>query len=153
MLDIKIQDFLPHEYPMLMLDGVVEISAERVHTSFYINQENIFIKDNHFTEAGLIENTAQTCSMIVAYPIIDMEGYDPSENKKIMGYISAVQNLEIYALPGAGLTLHTKAELVNRAWLTDFVLCELKCETYDNESLVMTTNMKLMLKSVSHEKE
>ncbi len=153
MLDIKIQDFLPHKYPMLMLDGVVHISEDSVHTSFFINRENVFIKDNRFIEAGLIENAAQTCSMIVAYPIIEMGGHGPDESKKIMGYISAVQNLEIFALPNAGSTLHTKAELVNRAWLTDFVLCELKCETYENESLVMTTHMKLMLKSVSHEKE
>ena len=55
---INIHHFLPHREPMLMADYILELTPEKVITSFKIKSDNIFLQDNQFTEAGLIEHSA-----------------------------------------------------------------------------------------------
>lgn len=50
---------------MLMVDLILDINSSFVETTFLIKEDNIFVDNNIFVEAGLIENTAQTCSAIV----------------------------------------------------------------------------------------
>ena len=57
---INIHQFLPHRNPMLMADYILELTKEKVVTSFEILEDNIFVHNNEFVEAGLIENLAQT---------------------------------------------------------------------------------------------
>jgi 3-hydroxymyristoyl/3-hydroxydecanoyl-(acyl carrier protein) dehydratase len=53
---INIHNFLPHREPMLMTDYILELTKEKVITSFEIKEDNIFVHNNEFVEAGLIEN-------------------------------------------------------------------------------------------------
>jgi 3-hydroxymyristoyl/3-hydroxydecanoyl-(acyl carrier protein) dehydratase len=62
---INIHNFFPHREPMLMTDYILELTKEKVITSFEIKEDNIFVHNNEFVEAGLIENAAQTCSSIL----------------------------------------------------------------------------------------
>lgn len=62
---INIHHFLPHREPMLMVDFILELTPEKVVTSFEIKPENIFVDNNQFIEAGLIEHSAQTSSSIL----------------------------------------------------------------------------------------
>ena len=61
---INIHNFLPHRKPMLMADYILELTPETVITSFDIKPDNIFVFNNEFVEAGLIENAAQTAKTI-----------------------------------------------------------------------------------------
>ena len=62
--NINIQEYLPHRTPMLMADTVLEITEKYAVTEFTILPDNIFVENGFLTEAGLIENCAQTCSTI-----------------------------------------------------------------------------------------
>ena len=62
---VDIQNYLPHRAPMLMVDLILNIDSNSVETVFLIKDDNIFVQNNVCIEAGLIENTAQTCSAIV----------------------------------------------------------------------------------------
>ena len=62
---IPIQKYLPHQPPMQMVDTIISITNTDILTEFFIDEKNIFVYDDFFSEAGLIENMAQSCSAII----------------------------------------------------------------------------------------
>ena len=54
---VDIQNYLPHRPPMLMVDLILNVDASYVETVFLIKEDNIFVSNDVFIEAGLIENT------------------------------------------------------------------------------------------------
>ena len=92
---INIHNFLPHRKPMLMTDYILELTKEKVTTSFEIKPDNIFVFNNEFVEAGLIENLAQTCSSILGQSFFQ----NPDVEMKVIGFITNIKKIEIFALP------------------------------------------------------
>lgn len=101
-------------------------------SSFIIGAENVFVRNNLFQEAGLLENIAQTAALRAGY--IAQE-----ENRPVaVGYIGAVKNLDIFNLPKAGdeimteVIIETKAMditvLSGKVWYNDVLLaqCEMR---------------------------
>jgi predicted hotdog family 3-hydroxylacyl-ACP dehydratase len=134
---VDIQNYLPHRAPMLMVDLILNIDANFVETEFLIKEDNIFVDNGIFTEAGLIENTAQTCSSIVGKKYFFDE--DGTENKdvSVIGFISAIKNLKIYILPKVNETIITKATLVSKFAGDDYTLCTMSCESViENQKLL-----------------
>ena len=41
--NVNIQDFLPHREPMLMVDSLLELTKEKVITTFKIKEDNLFL--------------------------------------------------------------------------------------------------------------
>lgn len=85
--------FIPQRQPMVMVDELVSSDEVSSISSFRLKQENIFCSEGFFTEAGLIENMAQTAAL--------KAGFDARQkNEKVkVGFIGAVKNLKIYQLP------------------------------------------------------
>jgi hypothetical protein len=99
---------------MLMVDLILEIDANFVETIFLIKEDNIFVANGIFSEAGLIENTAQTCSSIVGKKYFFEDDGTENENVNVIGFISAIKNLKIHSLPKVGNTITSKANLVSK---------------------------------------
>lgn len=110
-----------------MVDLILEIDANFVETIFLIKEDNIFVQDNVFIEAGLIENTAQTCSSIVGKKYFFDEDGTENENVNVIGFISALKNVKIHSLPKVGDTIITKADLVSKFAGDDYTLCTMSC--------------------------
>ncbi len=71
-------------------------------SGFTITKENIFAINGQFSEAGLMENIAQTAAMRAGY-------IASAENKPVeVGYIGAVTNFEVFNLPIIGDELVTE---------------------------------------------
>ncbi|MBN9338203.1 MAG: ABC transporter permease, partial [Chryseobacterium sp.] len=87
---INIHNFLPHREPMLMTDYILELTEDKVITSFKITQDNIFVHNNEFVEAGLIENLAQTCSSILGQSFFE----NPDADTKVIGFITNIKKIE-----------------------------------------------------------
>ncbi|HEY6956585.1 MAG TPA: hypothetical protein VI385_15145 [Flavisolibacter sp.] len=98
----EIQNYIPQRPPFVMVDNVVEVSADRFKTNFSILADNIFLDDNELREFALIENIAQSTSAGLAI------------NKRFKGdtkpdgYLGAISNLKLYGLPGLGDTIETE---------------------------------------------
>ena len=74
-------------------------------SSFRISADNVFVKNNLFQEAGLLENIAQTAALGAGYTA-------QAENKPVaVGYIGSVKNLEVFNLPGAGEDIITEIKI------------------------------------------
>jgi len=147
---VDIQNYLPHRAPMLMVDLILDIDANFVETTFLIKEDNIFVQNNVFIEAGLIENTAQTCSSIVGKKYFFDENGTENENVNVIGFISALKNVKIHSLPKVGDTIITKADLVSKFAGDDYTLCTMSCQSSVEDQLLLECEINLFIqKTVS----
>ncbi|MNX35633.1 (3R)-hydroxymyristoyl-ACP dehydratase [compost metagenome] len=142
---VDIQNYLPHRAPMLMVDLILDIDANFVETIFLIKEDNIFVDNNTFTEAGLIENTAQTCSSIVGKKYFFDEDGTENENVSIIGFISALKNVKIHALPKVGDSITTKATLVSKFVGDNYTLCTMSCQSLLEDQLLLECEINLFI--------
>ena len=138
---INIHHFLPHREPMLMADYILELTPEKVITSFKIKSDNIFLQDNQFTEAGLIEHSAQTSSSILGQSFFENQ----ESNTKVIGFITNIKKIEIFALPKIGETIISKASLISKYEN----ICQIFCETFLDEKLLIRTEISLFIQEVN----
>jgi predicted hotdog family 3-hydroxylacyl-ACP dehydratase len=135
MLQENILELVPQRAPFLMVDGILESDEKKTITSFHIKEDNILVKDGKLSEAGLIENIAQTAAARAGVTAIQ-------ENRPVaIGYIAAVQNLEIITLPATNNTIHTEIiadnEILNVLLISGKATC--------NGKLLAKCNMKIFI--------
>ncbi|EKT3957418.1 ABC transporter permease [Flavobacterium psychrophilum] len=149
---INIKNYLPHRKPMLMVDMILIMDDEKVETIFEIKGDNIFIQNNTFIEAGLIENAAQTCSSIVAKDYFVDENNEDKSGVDVVGFISAIKTLKIHKLPEVGSTIKTISTLVSKFVTDDYSLCTMSCKTFNNEELLLEGEINLFIQE-NHSKQ
>ena len=149
---IDIKNYLPHRKPMLMVDMILIMDDEKVETIFEIKGDNIFIQNNTFIEAGLIENAAQTCSSIVAKDYFVDENNEDKSGVVVVGFISAIKTLKIHKLPEVGNTIKTISTLVSKFVTDDYSLCTMSCKTFNNEELLLEGEINLFIQE-NHSKQ
>jgi 3-hydroxyacyl-[acyl-carrier-protein] dehydratase len=137
---INIHHFLPHREPMLMADYILELTPEKVVTSFEITSDNIFVYNNEFVEAGLIEHSAQTSSSILGQSFFA----NPESNTKVIGFITNIKKIEIFALPKVGDKIISKASLISQYEN----ICQIFCETFCNDELLIRTEISLFIQEL-----
>ncbi|MFP3592407.1 ABC transporter permease [Chryseobacterium sp. SIMBA_038] len=137
---INIHQFLPHRDPMLMADYILELTKEKVVTSFEILEDNIFVHNNEFVEAGLIENLAQTCSSILGQSFFE----NPEADTKVIGFITNIKKIEVFALPKVGDKIISKASLISQYEN----ICNIFCETFNNDELLIRAEINLFIQEV-----
>jgi predicted hotdog family 3-hydroxylacyl-ACP dehydratase len=142
---VDIQNYLPHRAPLLMVDLILNIDANFVETVFLIKEDNIFVSNDVFIEAGLIENTAQTCSAIVGKKYFFNENGTENQDINIIGFISAIKNLKIHELPKAYDTIITRANLVSKFDGGDYTLCTMSCESLLGEKKLLECEINLFI--------
>ncbi|HEY5326160.1 MAG TPA: 3-hydroxyacyl-ACP dehydratase [Mucilaginibacter sp.] len=126
---------IPQKPPFVMVSGLVYVAENSARSSFLVNADNVFVKDNLFQEAGLLENMAQTAALGAGYVA-------KAANKPVLiGYIGAIKDLEIFSLPKVNDELITGITIENRilnvtvisgkVWHNDYLLarCEMKLFT------------------------
>jgi predicted hotdog family 3-hydroxylacyl-ACP dehydratase len=88
-----ILSLLPQQPPFVMVDTVLHCDEKSIQTAFCITSKNVLVVNGEFTEAGLMENMAQTAAARAGYIAL-------SENKPVaVGYIASVKNFEVFDLP------------------------------------------------------
>lgn len=127
-----ILSLIPQKPPFVMVDELLFSDDNITRTSFTIAADNVFVINGEFSEAGLMENMAQTAAAgsgnmarIEARPVAT-------------GYIGQVKNLEIFDLPKIGDELLTEVKIEvqvfdaaivsGKVWCNDVVIaqCEMK---------------------------
>lgn len=145
---IHINNFLPHRAPMLMVDVLEEISATSVTSVFQIKEENVFVEKEHFSEVGLIENAAQTCSSIVGQTFFLTSDNEIKKNVKLVGFISGIKKATVSMLPKVNQTIKTSAILVSRFDSDAYSICTMKCETFQENNLLLEAEINLFIQEV-----
>ncbi len=98
---------LPHKYPILMVDQVIDIDPKFSITKNTIKAYNPFVHENSLAEPAHIELMAQTTATIMLYchykdnPILLKEFRESGKAKLIPGYLVTLKNFIVYS----GLTV------------------------------------------------
>jgi 3-hydroxymyristoyl/3-hydroxydecanoyl-(acyl carrier protein) dehydratase len=106
---IPLTDLLPQAPPFLFVDKIIDFNYDTYActTSFLITKNCLLIEDNCLTEAGLLENIAQTCATQIGF----VNKYILKKDIQI-GFIGAVKNVKITTFARLGETLETHIEIV-----------------------------------------
>jgi predicted hotdog family 3-hydroxylacyl-ACP dehydratase len=110
-----ILSLIPQRPPMVMVDSLIFADEKSSTTVFEIPEGNIFVEFGRLTEPGLLENMAQTAAAGIGY--ICRVGNRPVP----LGYIGAVQNLEIFGLPKTGDEIETEILVENQIFEVSIV--------------------------------
>lgn len=140
---IDIRQFLPHRAPMLMTQDIIEMDEQSIVTHFKITENNIFQENGCFTEIGLIENAAQTCSGIVGRPQFEAQAFRTDYN--IQGFISKIVRFDILDLPKVGDEIVTKGALISQIKIGTFYNCVMQSNTFVQNHLIAKGKFNLII--------
>jgi 3-hydroxymyristoyl/3-hydroxydecanoyl-(acyl carrier protein) dehydratase len=133
--DINIKDLIPQREPVVMVGKLLSATENSVTTALEISATNIFCQNGYFQECGLIENIAQTAAALNGYAAL-------LQNDKVkLGYIGAVKNLVIHALPAVNSVIETTVSLENRVLNVDII----KGIIRQNNSVIAECEMKIFV--------
>jgi hypothetical protein len=128
---------------MLMVDYVIHLDEQSIETTFDIAKDTLFVDHGMLSEVGVIENAAQTCSGIVAWP--HFESNKTAENYQIQGFISKIDRVDLFRLPKIGETLITKGKLLSMHAIGESLNCKMTCLSYCSEDKIAQCNFTLIL--------
>ena len=128
---------LPQRPPFVMIDKLLFADAESSRCSLTIEPENIFVENNVFNEAGLLEHMAQTAAAGA--------GYNAAINNRdvAIGYIGAVKDFEVFAFPKTGDELTTEVRVESSIFDVQVIAGNVWC----NDTLIATCEMKVFIQN------
>jgi len=130
----NIQGYIPQRAPFVMIDNLLEASADYFKTDFRILPDNIFVENGKLREFAMIENMAQSSSVGLA----NSRKYSTKEKPE--GYLGAVSKLKLYGLPLVNERILTVVKLI--AQVGNMFL--LKGETWFHDKKLMECEVKLV---------
>jgi predicted hotdog family 3-hydroxylacyl-ACP dehydratase len=139
----NVLEFLPQRPPFVMVDKLLSVDDKSACTEFVVSADNIFTENGTFSEAGMIENMAQTCAAGMGYVNVCMY-----ENTVKIGFLSAVRNLQILRLPKVGETLNTCVYIVENVMDMILVRSEIKIK----DEPIAEGEMKIFITNMDNEK-
>lgn len=92
-----------------MVDALLEHSPQGASTQLLVRADNIFVQQGHLAEPGIVENIAQTAAAHAGY-LAQQLGYTEAP----VGYIAAIDHLQVFELPPVGALLDTRVEILNQ---------------------------------------
>lgn len=137
-----ILQLIPQRPPIVMVSSFDGIDGKISLTTLAISPDNIFVADGKLQESGIIEHIAQSAAARSGYESL-------LQNKNVpLGYIGAVEKLQLYALPSVGERLTTRIEVLQEV----FGITLVEAETLSGDQPICRCRMKIFIES-DHEKE
>ena len=127
---------IPQRPPFVMIDELLGCNEDSSSTTFRVAQDNVLVDNGELTEAGLIENIAQTAAAGVGYLMRQNGG------TALTGYIAAIKNLAIYGLPRIGSVIDTTVTIDKQI----FDVTMIHGSINSNSMLLAECEMKIFIK-------
>ncbi len=135
MTQTDITQYIPQAAPFVMVGEILQADEQLSKTSFTIADSNILVRKGYFTEAGLVENMAQTAAAGTGYRG-KQEGKEPT-----VGFIGALKNLSIKELPKVDDTITTEVRFVHQVLNVHIV----QATVFSNGKEMATCELKIFL--------
>lgn len=132
-----ISKLIPQKPPFVMVDSLLAYADKMCTAGLTISDENILATKTHLSAAGLIEHMAQSAALYTGYR------YHLLQEKPPVGYIGAVNKVEIQSLPKIGQNVITKVVILHE--IMNITIVSLK--TYCNDTLMASGELKIVLLS------
>jgi predicted hotdog family 3-hydroxylacyl-ACP dehydratase len=101
-----VENLLPQKFPFVMVDRMFSYSETSLVAGLKIQNDNIFLKENIFLEAGLIEHMAQSVALHTSYQFFLKNETAPT------GYIGSIKEIEIKKLPKINDSIQSKITIL-----------------------------------------
>ena len=118
-----------------MVERLLYTDDKTSRTSFIIQENNVLVCDGYFTEAGLMENIAQTVAAGAGYKAM------LEQTPVAVGYIAAIKNFEVHELPKTGNELVTEISFKEQVFNMRVIDGTVKCA----DKLIVTCEMKIFV--------
>jgi predicted hotdog family 3-hydroxylacyl-ACP dehydratase len=133
----NILSLIPQRPPFVMIDELLYCDEITTRTGFKVTDDNVLVVNGEFTEAGLMENIAQTAAARAGHMA-------ELENKPVaIGYIGAVKNFEVFNLPKVNDELLTEVKIENQVFDVTIISGTVKC----NGSVMAQCEMNIFIGS------
>ncbi len=133
----NILSVIPQRPPFVMVDQLLACDILSSRTSLQIRSENILVENGELSEAGLIENIAQTVAASAGYTALK------NDEPVLIGYIGAVKNLDIAALPKVGDIINTEVTVINQVFGVTIATGSVECKG----EILAKCEMKIFIKN------
>lgn len=138
---VNIEELIPQKFPFVMIDKLILFNETSTITGFSIKADNIFVEKGIFKEPGLVENIAQTAAARAGY-------ISKTESKPVLvGYIGAVNNLQVFSLPKTGDKLITEITIENQIFDVTLISGKITC----NGQLIAQCKMKIFINQIKNQ--
>ena len=138
-LNVNILSLLPQRHPFVMVGELLYADEVIIRTGFLIREDNILVEDGTFTEAGLLENIAQTAAAGAGYAA-------SREHRPIdIGYIGAIKNFEIFSLPKVNDELTTEVRIEQKIFDATIALGTV----WSSKNLIAQCELKIFVNKIS----
>ncbi len=131
----NIKKYIPQREPMIMVDRLLSHEDRKSVSGFQILESNVFVDKDLFTEAGLLENMAQTAALSKGYECTQ-KGEEPP-----LGFIGAVKSLRVHQLPKIGSQLRTEINIKHEVLNASIVEAQVFCES----QIIASCELKIFL--------
>lgn len=131
----EIFELIPQRAPIVMVDTLYEADDVSGKTGLTISEDNIFCRDNHMQEPGLIEHIAQSAAAFAGYKTFK------DELPPKLGFIGEIKKCKINTLPKAGERLTTNLKVLGEAAGITLV----SAETFVSDTLIVSCQMKIFI--------
>lgn len=131
----QIKQYLPQREPMIMVDQLISHDSSLTKSGLNILEDNILVSNRRLSEAGLLENMAQTAAL--------SKGYELSllDEKAPIGFIGAVKNLMILKLPMVNEHIETEIKVKHEVLNASIVEAQVFC----NDEVIASCELKIFL--------
>ena len=131
-----ILQYIPQRSPMVMVDTLLDADETSAVTSLSLEDDNIFVINGLFLEPGIVEHIAQSAALQAGYR------FAKSGMPVPIGYIAAVKDLNISALPRVKSKLVTRIEIINQLMGVTLV----RGNVTDEGQPIATCEMRIFIK-------
>lgn len=136
-IDYDVKDLIPQRPPVVMIDKLIQADEKEGKGQLLVTESNLFYTEGHLSEAGITEFIAQTAAAYKGYQRIS----SALDIKR--GYIAAVKNLVIHALPPVNSTIECRIIIENELMGYTIVGAVVK----DNDHLIAEAEMRIIIES------
>lgn len=132
----NIFQLIPQRLPMVMVNEHVSTNEKKTLTRFQVNTDSMFCEDGYLTEAGILENMAQSAAARLGFSY-KMKGGTPP-----IGIIASLQEISINTFPKPG------DELITEITFTDEIMgiTLVDCRVFCNNNEYAFCKMKILLR-------
>lgn len=116
-----ISKYIPQREPMVLVHELLEHNEEYSLSAFDIEEEHVLVEDGQLSEAGILENMAQTAALSKGYEYVQREEQVP------IGFIGAVKNFKIFNQALVGQRVETKLQIKHEVLNASIVNTTMTC--------------------------
>jgi predicted hotdog family 3-hydroxylacyl-ACP dehydratase len=127
--------YIPQRDPICLVHSIYDCSEQGGKTGFLIEPNHFFVSNNQLTEAGIIENLAQSCAAQAGY-FCSLQNMPPK-----IGFIANIKDLEIHSLPEVNSEILTEVKMKAMVMNVTLVVATSTC----NGKPVASCEMKIFI--------